>query len=515
MSALLEFMKPETISRWGRWVRWHTPVLARPFRRLAAKRLSYWRLTPATLPHLIAALESRDAWVRQIANHALADLSENPDCVDALCAVWAKGRESHLGQFIAECRYQATGPVELRVLSGLQAGRLEELAREGPEAVPALVAALADRDAALRPRAEQVLQSFASADALVDYALDHAAGAALLPIINSRPIQHSVEGRWFLYLALAGRFDEYLAADFEFQTLRAEFRAAPAELQARIRDTMVRSGDVRMNPLLVVEKRETVLAELSDHDAEVLVKINARNKNWDALFKFLWVLPARQVREAVAAMRQAGWQPEDADRQALFQKLAGLVESLGETPKAITAPVLMNPVLAQWLARGEQQSAREPEAKLRERLREEVPPSDQIAALGALRAQGQIPPPVLEQAGRSPQWLVRLAAVALGAPSPSTLDPRHPAPANDGGQEWFARLQTALDAESVWGLKPCHVTRDGLEALQEGLGRLPDRRAAGGLNLLEAVVAHYTAHDIEIEVGARVVVSEDSFEMNG
>jgi hypothetical protein len=54
-----------------------------------------------------------------------------------------------------------------------------------------------------------------------------------------------------------------------------------------------------------------------------------------------------------------------------------------------------------------------------------------------------------------------------------------------------------------------------LEALQEGLARLPDRRVAGGLNLLEAVVAHYTAHDIEIEVGARVVVSEDSFEIGG
>jgi len=421
-------MKPETIARWGRWVRWHTPITARPFRRWAAQRLSYWRLTPATLPHLVGALESRDAQVRQIATQALTDLS------------------------------------------------------------------------------------LASPDALVDYALDHAAGAALLPIINSRPIQHSVEGRWFLYLALAGRFDEYLAADFEFQTLRAEFRAAPAELQARIRDTMVRSGDVRMNPLLVVEKRQTVLAELSDQEAEVLVNINARNKNWDALFKFFWVLPARQLREAVAAMRQVCWQPEDADRQALFQKLAGLVESLGETPKAITAPVLMNPVLAQWLARGEQQWAAEPEARLRERLREDVPPPEQIAALGALRAQGRLAPPVLEQAGRSPHWLVRLAATALGAPP---LDPQQPAPPNNGGQEWFARLQTTLDAESVWGLKPCHVTRDGLEALQEGLGRLPDRRIAGGLNLLEAVVAHYTAHDIEIEVGVRVVVGEVSFEIDG
>lgn len=50
---------------------------------------------------------------------------------------------------------------------------------------------------------------------------------------------------------------------------------------------------------------------------------------------------------------------------------------------------------------------------------------------------------------------------------------------------------------------------------QAGLSRLQDRRVAGGLNLLEAVVTHYTAHHIEIEVGARVVVSEDAFEIAG
>jgi hypothetical protein len=418
------------------------------------------------------------------------------------------------------------------VLSGLQAGRLDELAREGAEAVPGLVAALAEKDKALAKGARRVLETFTMADALVDYALDEAAGAALLPIINARGLHHTTEGRWFLYLALAGRFDDYLAADFEFQTLRAEFRAAPPELQARIREAIVRTGDTRMNPLFVAEKKQVLLAaDLSGHDADLLVKLNARNQNWDALFKFLWVLPARHIRDAVAAMAKAKWQPEDAERAALLHKLAGLVADGGEGPKTVTAPVLLNPVLQQWLARGEKEWAREPEAKLREHLKDEVPPPDQIAALGALRAQGQLTPQVLDQAARSQQWLVRLAATALppststphptpdtrpSAPSaPSTPDTRPSTPVNDGGKEWFTRLQTALDAEAVWGLKPCHVPRDGLEALQEGLARLPDRRAAGGLTLIEAVVAHYTAHDIEIEVGARVVVSEDSFEVGG
>ena len=108
-------------------MRWQTPVLALPFRRLAVKRLANWRLTPATLPHLIGALESPDVRVAETARKALATLEKNPNCVDAVCGAWLPGRDARLGRIIAECRYQASGPVELRVLSGLQSGRLDEL----------------------------------------------------------------------------------------------------------------------------------------------------------------------------------------------------------------------------------------------------------------------------------------------------------------------------------------------------------------------------------------------------
>lgn len=93
-----------------------------------------------------------------------------------------------------------------------------------------------------------------------------------------------------------------------------------------------------MNPLFVAEKKQTVLADLNGHDADLLVKVNARNQNRDALFKFLWVLPARNIRDTVAAMAQAGWQPEDPDRRALLHKLAGFVESGGEAPPRSPPP---------------------------------------------------------------------------------------------------------------------------------------------------------------------------------
>jgi hypothetical protein len=162
-------------------------------------------------------------------------------------------------------------------------------------------------------------------------------------------------------------------------------------------------------------------------------------------------------------------------------------------------------VFRAWLQEGETGPfAGKAESELRATLKDSTPPAEQIAALGALQRAGKLASDDLRTASQSPHWLVRMAAAGLGA-SVAHL--------NDGGMLWFDRLAPALDAEAVWGERPCRVTRDGLEVLQEGLQRLPDKKSAGGLLLVEAVAAHYTAHDIELDLTSRVTVAEDSFEM--
>jgi hypothetical protein len=310
-----------------------------------------------------------------------------------------------------------------------------------------------------------------------------------------------------LYLVVVGRFEDYLKEDFEFQRLRPEFQAVPTELQARIRERIVQTGDTRLNALFVTERREKILGDLSDADADVLVKVNARHRNWEQLFRYFWVLPARQIAAAVRAMQQGQWQPEDPDHGALYGKLTGLVAKLADVPGRVGLALDANPVFQEWFARGQSpEFAGKSEADVRGSIKDDVNPAEQVAALAALRHRNKLTTDILDQAARSADWLVRLAARSLGGPVHEI---------NDGGQEWFARLQPAFDAEKVWGLKPCLVSRDGLEALQEGLARLPDKSVAGGLPLVEAVTAHYTAHDIEVEVGAHVLISEDSFEIQG
>ena len=347
-------------------------------------------------------------------------------------------------------------------------------------------------------------------DAVIDYWLEGKARETVRQVIEERGWWHSQEARRFLYLAATGRFDEYLAEDYEFQTLRPEFLAAPAALKVRIREAVVKAGEVRMNGLFLAEKRA---AELTVADAAALVHTNIRNQNWKALADNLWWLPARQTLDAVQAIIAAKWEPNDAEQADLLRQLAELVPVLAAGAPEGLDTLPMNPIYRNWLTSGETGplSHKSP-AELQAMLKDETDPPDQIAALGALRKQGQLDAATVNKAGLSEHWMVRWVAVHFGADLAQAMR------VNDAGIEWFRRLALLMhvgDVEAIWTAKPCEVTRDGLEALRKHIARLPDRRAAGGLLLVEAICTHYTGHDIEVEEGARVMVAEDSFELEG
>jgi len=316
-------------------------------------------------------------------------------------------------------------------------------------------------------------------NAVIECWLEDKAGETVRQVIEEQGWRHSEEARWFLYLAATGRFDEYLAEDYDFQTLRPEFLAAPAALKARIREAVVKAGEVRMNGLFLAEKRA---AELTVADAEALVRINIRNHNWQALVGNLWWLPARQTLDALQAITAAKWRPDDPDQAALLTRLEQLAPLLAEDAPEGLGTLPLNPVYQKWLASGETGPlAQKSPAELKAMLRDETDPPDQIAALGALRQQGQLDAATVAKAGLSEHWMVRWVAVHFGADLTQAMR------VNDAGIEWFRRLSTLKDAEALWTAKPCEVTRDGLEALREHLARAgPTRRrrpAAGGGHL--------------------------------
>ncbi len=375
---------------------------------------------------------------------------------------------------------------------------------------PHLLSALQGKNRAAAAQAEGALRSLVdpgARDALIDLVLDGKAGERVARLVDQAGYRHSDEGRHLLYLALLGRFEECLTVDPGFHVLRARFNSAPADLQDRIREAVTHASDARANQLLSVPRRQTVLGELTGDEAELLVRVAASQRQWETLFRCCWVLPAAPLARAVKAMREDRWSPEDPDRSGLLTRLVALVEEIGQPPEPTFRSLALGPLLQGWLARGEAwERSGQPEEAWRRRLSDSADPADQVAALAALRQRGALDGAALRQAGRSPHWPVRFVAAALGG----QIDPQ-----DQGGRLWLERLAPLLSADALWGGRPCDLARGGLEALRSGLAALPDRRAAGGLLLVEAVFTHYAGRQPEVDPSTCVVVGEDTFEIQG
>ena len=300
-----------------------------------------------------------------------------------------------------------------------------------------------------------------------------------------------------------------MAEDYEFQTLRPEFLAAPAALRARIREAVVKAGEVRMNGLFLAKKRA---AELTVADAEALVHINIRNHNWEALAGNFWWLPAHQTLDAVQAIIAAKWKPDDADQSALLARLGELAPLLA--PEATKGPcsLPLNPVYQKWLTSGETGplSQKSP-AELNAMLEDETDPPDQIAALGAMRKHGQLDAALLAKAGLSEHWMVRWVAVHFGADLTQAMR------VNDAGIEWFRRLEllkNVRDDEALWTAKPCEVTRDGLEVLRISPA-CRTRAPPAACSWWRPSAPTTPPTTSRWRKAPRVVIGEDSFELEG
>lgn len=382
--------------------------------------------------------------------------------------------------------------------------------RDDPGAVRYLAAALLLSSKKIAEKAQKALSSLKSAaatDELIDLILEDPARVDLIPFVDGNKYRHSDEGRWYLYLVIARRFDDLVLEDDELRRLRKEFWALSGSLRARVRESVLASGDLRLNPLFVREKGDKPEADLTNRDAEILMRINIRNRNWEGLFGFFWVLPARHIAASLRAMKEAGWSPAVPDEARLLSRLMAVTGSVyfDETKPHIA----VNPVFDSWIGLGESSEfLKKGEAELRSMLSDEVSPPWQVAAMAALKKTDRLTEEDVARTARSPHWLVRLACASLGEYG----DPE--AAVTGSGPFWFDRIMPALDERALWEVKPGRITRDGLERLRREIDALPDPGLVGGLALAEAVASHYTAEDIEIDGAGPVPIEEDSFEVD-
>ncbi len=308
-----------------------TPSRSLPWRLLQRLLVRWVALNPkpVELELLTRALHHPDAEVQRIAERGLRQLKR--DYLKTLvCLIWARTRDPRLETLLSELGWIAERPPEVRVLTLLLQGTPEEVgARIGSTMVEPLLKACEDADPRLAERARAALLALRRKDAR----------AALWTIVreNGHPLALKAlaqsgepprdENERALFWFLLGQWQEYEALDFDRRRLRAVYATASAELRARIREQLRAAG--RPDFLTVLTGGETRLQAEALSPAEtrtvleLLVGMGAWREVWDLALKVQVAWGAWAVERLVAA----GWEPEDAEEQALLRTLHGLTQA--------------------------------------------------------------------------------------------------------------------------------------------------------------------------------------------
>jgi hypothetical protein len=383
--------------------RW--PLVGTGMRRKAARELAGDGSAEA-VPLLIEALADSDAEVRATADGALRGLKDQR-AVDAICALWVRGRDSRLREILREKRYLAAKPLDVRVLSSLLTGKPATDA----EAVPLLIEALADSDAEVRATAGGALGGLKerdAVDALCRAAVRQPDGAAAKICLETRkrPSDHEEA---CLLLFVTRQLEEYFAEDFEFQGLRQAYDRAGDEVKGLVMD-VVRGGDRRC---LGFFGRRKPLGECNESEIKLAIESALKHRDWARLFRAFQELPMKYGFPLLDQFRKSGWEPEQADLKSLYR--AALAESDGKPlPPKPPPPKETSPLFDRWLGEGRAgELAKLSEGELVQRLSSATPP-DGVKVAAALAAKVQPGSPAARAVETSGHWLVRLAGHATG-----------------------------------------------------------------------------------------------------
>ena len=456
----------------------------------------------ATVRELVAARADRDGTVAANAQAVLGQLS-NQDGVDALCTLWAQDRDEGLGALIAQCRYVASKPADLRLLTALKARRRAEQVNN-EKVVTLLLPLLEDSDETVRAGAEEHLrrvQPGPAQDALCEAAIRNVRGPAAQICIETGKRPSDPE-RACLLLVVTGQLDAYFAEDFEFQNLRLAMERARETEQAQVMD-VYRQGDVRWSGFIVAggggrgkPVGSKPLSACSEREIRLWIDSKLRHSDWQELFAGFLQLPAKYGFPLLDRFRQSGWQPEQAEMRSLYQQV--LADSEGKLLPPPKEPSATSSCFEQWLARGrEAELTKLSEQELLSRLGEAAPP-DGVAIVAALAQQAKPGSEAAKTILASRHWLARLAGYASGLIYDLKTD------AVSDPNLWITDLAGSAGVLEVW---PSTATPADLEELSNA----PAEAFAGKLGAVRKVLQTVMGHRITTGVVEEMVVEAGEF----
>jgi hypothetical protein len=311
------------------------------------------------------------------------------------------------------------------------------------------------------------LKNQGAVDILCEGIIDGTMNAAQAVAIEAN-LQPKTIGRRCLFFVITGQVEKYLELDFEFQYLRPEYHAAPEAIQQRVRTAIQQSNDHRLMGLFGEVRKKFVAKELTEHEAELMLDVYARNRQMEEIFALLFFAPLPVTVKAIDAIMQAGWQPREDESRELIASLLKIRKTVGEKPQLPPEPeVALGPVFQKWIETGRKEYISKTDQQLRDILKTGVPP-EAVAALAALAAKNLLQPGEHEALLKHTHWLVRMAYIALDEIKPETIFADNPVSV-EGGGHWINSIVPHFLSKTFFQLKPVNLTPDRLQQLSTAI----------------------------------------------
>ncbi len=342
-----------------------------------------------------------------------------------------------------------------------------------PDAIPHLVTAISLHDSKVATVAVMAMKSLKDkeiieflCEGIINGKLE--AAKAIAVEMNYLPAHVS---RRCLFLVITGQIEKYLDLDFDFQYLRAEYQGAPDELQQRVRSVIQQSNDHRLMGLFGEVRKKFVAKDLTEHEAELMLEVYARNKQMEEIFALLFFAPLTVVVKALDKLIRLQWQPADEDRKDLFDNLIKVVKTMGEKPKLPPEPdAALGPVFEKWITEGKKEPfISKPENELRT-LFNSGAPAEAVAALTALSVKNRLTSADHKAAKNHPHWLVRMAYTTVESHAPELIFANKPMNV-EGGNYWLNELPSAILASRFPQMRAVSLNPEALQKLSQALSK--------------------------------------------
>ena len=310
-----------------------TPLIGGWRRRRAAQALAA-EISTATVRVLAEALiKSPDEQVRDLALQTLERL-DDWRAISAVCKIWADTRHPRLTTLLLENEWVASMPPEVKVLTALKVGRMDEASGGDERFVEPLLTACEDADSIIAERARQALlrlQEEEAREALCRLVIERDDPLAREVALEVDYYPEDKQQR-ALFFFLTEQWERYEGLDFDQRLLRTAYAVADGAVRWNVREKLRAAGRTDFLTVIAGRDYQARVAEMTPGETDLLIQTLTANGAWSELWGLACEISFCRSTRIVETLAGAGWAPQEGESRKIFQTLVPLVTQDGGLP---------------------------------------------------------------------------------------------------------------------------------------------------------------------------------------